>query len=74
MVNGFYLDEPWEEASVINEREPLRQVPIHILETSSVGTRVTAEENHYGFGLGGNESQKKHILATAIVAFENGVS
>jgi hypothetical protein len=45
------LDEPWQEAAVVDQRQPLRQVPVHVRQVARVQARLTAEKHHDGLGL-----------------------
>eukprot|EP00162_Nutomonas_longa_P007159 comp17556_c0_seq1/m.29875 comp17556_c0_seq1/g.29875 ORF comp17556_c0_seq1/g.29875 comp17556_c0_seq1/m.29875 type:complete len:368 (+) comp17556_c0_seq1:373-1476(+) len=68
-----HLDEPRQERAVVNQRLPLG-VPVGVLECVAVETRVSAEQHDDAFVLFRNESEKKHILAAAVVAFEHRVA
>jgi hypothetical protein len=69
-----YLDEPREEAAIVDEGKPLCKVPIHVLQAGRISARIAAEEHHHRLSLGGNEPEKEHVLATAVVALEDGVT
>jgi hypothetical protein len=45
------LDEPWQEAAVVDQRQPLRQVPVHVRQVARVQARLAAEKHHDGLGL-----------------------
>mmetsp|Transcript_18544 Transcript_18544/g.43512 ORF Transcript_18544/g.43512 Transcript_18544/m.43512 type:complete len:278 (+) Transcript_18544:2345-3178(+) len=71
----WHLHKPGEEAFVgIDQRQPLRQVPVHILETVGVQARLAAEQNHHRLRLGRNETKEKGVATTTVVALKNGLA
>jgi hypothetical protein len=71
------LHEPGQEASVlINEWEPLGNIPLGILERRGrLGrTGIATQNNDNGLCLCWDESEDENVLATTIVAFQGGFS
>ena len=52
----------------------MRKVPVHVLQAGGIGARVAAEEYHHRLGFGRDEPQEKHVLASTVVALEDGVA
>lgn len=65
------LDEPRQEAAVLDERLPLRAVPVDVLEAALAGAGLTAQQHHHRVGLGGDEAQQEDVAAAAVVALEH---
>ncbi|MES1919776.1 hypothetical protein MHBO_001547, partial [Bonamia ostreae] len=71
---GRRLHEPGQEGALLDERDPLRQVPVHLLERVERETGLSAEQDDDGVGFGGDEAEKEDVLATAVEALERGVA
>eukprot|EP01136_Pigoraptor_vietnamica_P001187 Opistho-1_new@27494 len=74
LVLAGHLDEPGEERVVVDDRLPLREIPVHVANASLRRARLTAEQHHDRVGLRGDEAKKEHIAATAVVTLENRVA
>lgn len=59
---------------VLYQGAPLCEVPVHLLERAQGQTRLPAQQHHHGVALSGDEAQKEHVAAPAVVAFEHGLS
>lgn len=50
-VGRRHSHEPRQEGAVVNQRQPLFQLPIHVLETSTRRTRLATQQHHHRLGL-----------------------
>lgn len=51
---GWYFDQPGQQAAVLDQRLPLRQVPAHVLKPVGIDARP-AEQHDDRLCLGGDE-------------------
>mmetsp|Transcript_7910 Transcript_7910/g.23809 ORF Transcript_7910/g.23809 Transcript_7910/m.23809 type:complete len:839 (+) Transcript_7910:1217-3733(+) len=71
LVLGGDLDEPGEEALVaVDEGQPQRQVPVHVLHAPRLHARP-AQQHHHLLLLCGDKSQHKDVALATVVALED---
>jgi hypothetical protein len=69
---GRVLDEPREEAAVIDQRLPHGEVPVLILCDRLRRAGLPTQEDDNRVCLGRDEPEEEHVPATAVVALESG--
>mmetsp|Transcript_100099 Transcript_100099/g.215926 ORF Transcript_100099/g.215926 Transcript_100099/m.215926 type:complete len:332 (-) Transcript_100099:17-1012(-) len=63
------LDQPREEASVLDEGLPLSQVPVRVLQRI-VGQAHAAKQNYDRVALGRDEAKKEDVALAAVIALQ----
>ena len=65
-----HLDEPRQEAAVVDERQPLVEVPVHVLQPVHAEARLAAQEYDHTLVSRWDETQQENITASTVVALQ----
>lgn len=68
------LNKPLQETPIIDQRTPLAQIPVHILQCINVQARFPTEKNNNALCFSRYKPKQEHISASTIVTFKDGLS
>ena len=69
-----HLDEPRQKLPILDERMPLGQLPIHVLESWNRFHADAAKQDDNAAAARGDETKDERVLASTVVTLQDGIA